>query len=72
MTEQPDAVQRIMELADEDVGPDLSLTPAPRSEEIVDGRKLRFAVEVTAGDGRTIGVGRHERRVIDAGPGRGG
>jgi predicted thioesterase len=35
-----------------------------RLEEIVDGRKLRFAVEVTADDGRTIGVGRHERRVI--------
>ena len=39
-----------------------------RLEEIVDGRKLRFAVEVTAADGRTIGVGRHERRIIDAGP----
>ncbi|HUA43689.1 MAG TPA: hypothetical protein VMA77_00590 [Solirubrobacteraceae bacterium] len=39
-----------------------------RLEEIVDGRKLRFAVEVTAQDGRTIGVGRHERRIIDAGP----
>lgn len=38
-----------------------------RLEEIVDGRKLRFKVEVTADDGRTIGVGRHERRVIDAG-----
>ena len=37
-------------------------------DEIVDGRKLRFAVEVTADDGRTIGVGRHERRVIDAAP----
>jgi fluoroacetyl-CoA thioesterase len=37
-----------------------------RLEEIVDGRKLRFAVEVTTEDGRTIGVGRHERRVIDA------
>jgi predicted thioesterase len=37
-----------------------------RLEEIVDGRKLRFQVEVTAQDGRTIGVGRHERRVIDA------
>ena len=37
-----------------------------RLEEIVDGRKLRFAIEVTAQDGRTIGVGRHERRVIDA------
>ena len=36
-------------------------------EEIVDGRKLRFAVEVTAEDGRTIGIGRHERRVIDTG-----
>jgi fluoroacetyl-CoA thioesterase len=36
-------------------------------EEIVDGRKLRFAVEVTRDDGRTIGVGRHERRVIDTG-----
>jgi fluoroacetyl-CoA thioesterase len=40
-----------------------------RLEEIVDGRKLRFSVEVTtAEDGRTIGVGRHERRVIDAAP----
>ena len=39
-----------------------------RLEEIVDGRKLRFAVEVTAQDGRTIGVGRHERSIIDAGP----
>lgn len=38
-----------------------------RLEEIVDGRKLRFKVEVTAQDGRTIGVGKHERRVIDAG-----
>jgi fluoroacetyl-CoA thioesterase len=38
-----------------------------RLEEIVDGRKLRFAIEVTGEDGRTIGVGRHERRVIDAG-----
>ena len=34
--------------------------------EIVDGRKLRFEVEVTEGD-RVIGVGTHERRVIDAG-----
>ena len=37
-----------------------------RLDEIVDGRKLRFAVEVTEGD-RTIGVGTHERRVIDVG-----
>ena len=35
-------------------------------EEIVDGRKLRFHVEVTEGE-RTIGVGTHERRVIDVG-----
>lgn len=43
-----------------------------RLEEIVDGRKLRFAVEVTTQDGRTIGLGRHERRVIDAGAGHAG
>lgn len=43
-----------------------------RLDEIADGRKLRFAVEVTAEDGRTIGVGRHERRVIDAPPASGG
>jgi len=34
--------------------------------EIVDGRKLRFDVEVLEGE-RTIGVGTHERRVIDVG-----
>jgi fluoroacetyl-CoA thioesterase len=34
--------------------------------EVVDGRKLRFDVEVTEAD-RTIGVGTHERRVIDVG-----
>ncbi|HEX2096542.1 MAG TPA: hypothetical protein VHF50_04160 [Solirubrobacterales bacterium] len=32
--------------------------------EAVDGRKLRFDVEVVEGE-RTIGVGTHERRVID-------
>jgi predicted thioesterase len=32
--------------------------------EVVDGRKLRFEVEVTEGE-RTIGVGTHERRVIE-------
>jgi fluoroacetyl-CoA thioesterase len=32
--------------------------------EVLDGRKLRFDVEVTEGD-RTIGTGTHERRVID-------
>jgi fluoroacetyl-CoA thioesterase len=35
-----------------------------RLDEVVDGRKLRFAVEVREGE-RTIGVGTHERRVID-------
>jgi fluoroacetyl-CoA thioesterase len=40
-----------------------------RLEEVIDGRKLRFAVSVVAGDGRTIGVGTHERRVIDDGRG---
>jgi fluoroacetyl-CoA thioesterase len=35
-----------------------------RLDEIVDDRKLRFTVEVTEGD-RTIGVGTHERRVVD-------
>jgi len=34
--------------------------------EVVDGRKLRFHVEVREGD-RTIGVGTHERRVIQVG-----
>lgn len=37
-----------------------------RLREIVDERKLRFDVEVTEGE-RTIGVGTHERRVIDVG-----
>jgi fluoroacetyl-CoA thioesterase len=37
-----------------------------RLGEIVDGRRLRFEVEVTEGE-RTIGVGTHERRVIDVG-----
>jgi fluoroacetyl-CoA thioesterase len=38
-----------------------------RLEEVIDGRKLRFTVKVLAEDGRTIGVGTHERRVIDNG-----
>ena len=38
-------------------------TAYARLNEIVDGRKLRFDVEVREGD-RTIGVGTHERRVI--------
>ena len=41
-------------------------TVRSRLREIVDGRKLRFEVEVKEGD-RVIGVGTHERRVIDAG-----
>jgi predicted thioesterase len=41
-------------------------TARARLEEVVDGRKLRFTVEVVCEDGRTIGVGTHERRVIDA------
>jgi fluoroacetyl-CoA thioesterase len=39
--------------------------------EVVDGRKLRFDVEVTEGD-RTIGVGTHERRLIESGSVTGG
>jgi fluoroacetyl-CoA thioesterase len=35
-------------------------------KEVVDGRKLRFEVEVREGE-RTIGVGTHERRVIEVG-----
>jgi predicted thioesterase len=42
-------------------------TARAQLNEIVDGRKLRFAVDVVAADGRTIGVGTHERRIIDAG-----
>jgi fluoroacetyl-CoA thioesterase len=41
-----------------------SCTVHARLDEVVDGRKLRFAVEVRDGE-RTIGVGTHERRVID-------
>jgi predicted thioesterase len=35
-----------------------------RLDEVVDSRKLRFAVEVREGE-RTLGVGTHERRVVD-------
>jgi fluoroacetyl-CoA thioesterase len=41
-------------------------TAYAKLNEIVDGRKLRFDVEVKEGD-RTIGVGTHERRVIEVG-----
>lgn len=40
------------------------LTAHATLREVADGRKLRFDVEVREGD-RTIGVGTHERRVID-------
>jgi predicted thioesterase len=39
--------------------------------EVVDGRKLRFDVVVREGD-RTIGVGTHERRMVDVPGGAGG
>ena len=39
-------------------------TARAQLNEIVDGRKLRFDVEVREGD-RTIGMGTHERRVVD-------
>jgi len=40
-----------------------ALTCTSTLREVVDGRKLRFDVEVREGD-RTIGVGTHERRMI--------
>jgi predicted thioesterase len=43
-----------------------SCTVAAVLREVRDGRKLRFDVEVREGE-RTIGVGTHERRVIDVG-----
>ena len=43
-----------------------SCTARARLEEIRDGRKLHFAVDVTSNDGRTIGMGTHERRIIEA------
>jgi len=39
-------------------------TASATLREVVDGRKLRFDVEVREGE-RTIGVGTHERRAID-------
>jgi len=41
-------------------------TAHAKLREVADGRKLRFDVEVKEGD-RTIGVGTHERRVIEVG-----
>ena len=40
------------------------LTAHAKLREVADNRKLRFDVEVREGD-RTIGVGTHERRVVD-------
>jgi predicted thioesterase len=42
-------------------------TVRTRLVDVIDGRKLRFEVEVLADDGRTIGVGTHERRVVSTG-----
>jgi predicted thioesterase len=39
-------------------------TARAKLREVVDGRKLRFDVEVLEGE-RTLGIGTHERRVID-------
>ncbi|MDP9228541.1 MAG: thioesterase [Actinomycetota bacterium] len=41
-------------------------TARAKLNEIADGRKLRFEVEVTEGE-RTVGVGTHERRMIEVG-----
>jgi predicted thioesterase len=41
-------------------------TVSAKLREVVEGRKLRFDVEVKEGE-RTIGVGTHERRVIEIG-----
>ena len=46
------------------VGEGSTCTASATLREVVDGRKLRFDVEVKEGE-RTIGVGTHERRVID-------
>ena len=40
-------------------------TALARLVEVVEGRKLRFHVEVREGE-RTVGVGTHERRIVDA------
>src|ERR1700742_4555187 len=41
-------------------------TTHAKLREVADGRKLRFDVEVKEGE-RTVGVGPHERRVIEVG-----
>jgi fluoroacetyl-CoA thioesterase len=47
-------------------GEGAACTVTARLREVVDDRKLRFDVEVKEGE-RTIGVGTHQRRVIDVG-----
>jgi predicted thioesterase len=42
-------------------------TATARLREVIDGRKLRFDVEVKEG-ARTIGVGTHERRLVSVTP----
>jgi fluoroacetyl-CoA thioesterase len=42
-------------------------TVSAKLREIAEGRKFRFDVEVREGE-RTVGVGTHERRLIDAAP----
>jgi fluoroacetyl-CoA thioesterase len=42
-----------------------SCTVSASLREVIDGRKLRFEVAVLEGE-RTIGLGTHERRVVDA------
>lgn len=42
-------------------------TVRARLDEVVDARKLRFAVEVLSEDGRVVGVGTHERRIVETG-----
>ena len=42
-----------------------SCTVSASLREVIDGRKLRFEVAVHEGE-RTIGLGTHERRVVDA------
>jgi len=66
VTVSPRLAARLGDRAIDDVrGTGLALAGVAR-EEATAGRKLRFAVEVTHGE-RTIGVGTHERRVIQVG-----
>lgn len=44
-----------------------SCTAHARVREVADGRKWRFDVEVREGE-RTLGVGTHERRVVEGAP----